>query len=129
MRHLRFQRCRWLAGSLVAGSVLACAEPASAATWVCGLSEDGTRLVCAADSEPTSGDAAPAAPATAVVNGTSFPLDPARIYTVPLWTPPTEAAFVFQLAHATMCFRTASCSVVLAPSPWLGTLAAVRSRR
>ena len=87
------------------------------AAWVCGLSDAGTRLICVADPEPA---AAAAAPVTmAVVNGTRFPLDAARVYTVELWSPPTEAEFVHLLARATICYRSPDCQVTLAPGPWL----------
>jgi hypothetical protein len=86
--------------------------------WVCGLSDEGTRLICVADPEPAAGAAA--APATtAVVNGTRFPLDAARVYMVDLWSPPTEAEFVHLLARATICYRSPDCQVTMAPGPWL----------
>jgi len=86
--------------------------------WVCGVSDEGTRLICVADPEPAA--AAAAAPATtAVVNGTRFPLDVARVYTCDLWSPPTDAEFVHLLARATMCYRSPDCTVTMAPGPWL----------
>jgi hypothetical protein len=105
------------------------AGPARAVTWLCSLGNDGTVLVCVADvdaAEPGGEGPRTATAVTAVVNGTTFPLDPARLYTVPLWTPPTEADFVQLLARATMCYRSPDCAVVLAPSAWLGD-AMVRS--
>ncbi len=78
------------------------------------LSTDAARLVCVVDALPQP--AAEAAPAlTAVVNGTGFPLDTRRQYTVELWSPPTEPAFVEQLARATICYRSPGCQVTLAP--------------
>ena len=81
--------------------------------WVCDLSAEGTRLICVANLEPST-VAARATPATtAVVNGTHFPIDPARVYTVDLWNTPTEAGFVHQLARATICYRSADCHVTM----------------
>ena len=52
---------------------------------------------------------------------------------VPLWTPPSDADFVVQLAQATMCFRSPGCSVTLAPASWAllsrGRYAAATPRR
>lgn len=97
--------------------------PARAITWLCSLADDGTVLRCVADID--AGEHSSAAPVaapmpSAVVNGTVFPLDPARVYTVPLWSPPTEAEFVQLLARATICYRSPGCAVMLAPSAWLG---------
>ena len=85
--------------------------PAAATVWLCGLSEDLVRLVCIADTGPQSPEAAPEAAAT--VNGVQFPLDPRRTYVVDLWSPPTEVAFVEQLARATICYRSPGCEVLL----------------
>ena len=92
----------------------------AAAHWLCGLSEDLTRIVCVADAEKPVVAEAP--PVTAVVNGTVFPLDPRRIYTVELWGLATDAAFAEQLARATLCYRSPDCEVTfsapgLAPQP------------
>jgi hypothetical protein len=95
--------------------LMALASPfcAAQALWVCGLSDDAVRLVCVADADPAQ--PAPAdVRATAMVNGTSFPLDPRRQYSVDLWTPPTDMEFVAQLARATICYRSPGCSVVMA---------------
>lgn len=90
--------------------------PASATTWLCGLSEDLVRLVCVVDSDPLDLAPAPeAAKPTAVVNGTRFPLDPRTVYSVDLWSPPTELASVTLLARATICYRSPDCQVVMAP--------------
>lgn len=100
----------------VLGATLSFCPPAARAEthWLCALSEDAVRLVCVADTAPQ--DAAEAAPArAAVVNGTAFPLDPRRQYSVELWSPPTELAFVEQLARATICYRSPGCQVTLAP--------------
>jgi hypothetical protein len=81
-------------------------------TWLCSLTEDGMRLVCAADADPVH--AAPTATAvTARVHGTTFPLSPARLYFVDLWSVPTDMEFVDQLARATICYRSPGCSVVV----------------
>ena len=105
-----------LLGLLLAG-------PASAASarmvWLCDLPGDGTRLVCIADIDPADEPASPAGATTAVVNGTRFPLDAARVYMVDLWSPPTDADFVRLLARATICYRSPGCQVMVAPGPWL----------
>lgn len=96
--------------------ILSWLAPASAAAqsmWVCALSEDAVRLVCVADADPTQ-IAGPAPRQSALVNGTVFPLDPSRVYSVDLWSPPTEMAFVEELARATICYRSPGCSVVVA---------------
>ena len=98
------------------GASLFCSPPAARAQahWLCALSEDAVRLVCIADALPQP--AAEAAPApTAVVNGTGFPLDARRQYTVELWSPPSDMGFVEQLARATICYRSPGCQVTLAP--------------
>jgi len=102
--------------------------PASAwsqTTWLCGLSADTLRLVCVADAGPQ--DVHETAPRTvAVVNGTAFPLDPRRQYTVDLHAPAGEMEFVEQLARATMCYRTPACSVAFVGPRADGLVAAVR---
>ena len=76
------------------------------------LSEYGKLgLVCIADTGPQPPEVAPEAAAT--VNGVQFPLDPRRTYVVDLWSPPTEVAFVEQLARATICYRSPGCEVLL----------------
>ena len=82
--------------------------------WLCALSEDALRLVCLADAGPTAA-AEPAPAPRAVVHGTAFPLDPRRRWVVELGSPPSETAFVEQLARATICYRSPDCSVSLAP--------------
>lgn len=104
--------------------VLLAPTPAAEVQWRCELSVDLVRLHCAAAPPPPAGTPGPGAdsaaeattspstpPITAEVNGTRFPLDPRRRWTVELWTPPTEAAFVEQLARATICYRTPRCEV------------------
>jgi hypothetical protein len=104
------------------GATLLASLAASAhagAHWLCNVSHDGTQLICIAD-EPADRAATPSPPATtAQVRGTRFPLDPARRYTVEMWSPPTEADFVALLARATICYRSPGCEVTLAPGPWL----------
>jgi hypothetical protein len=81
--------------------------------WLCGLSEDILRLVCVAETGPQGvQETEPAA--VAVINGTTFPLDARRQYTVELLAPAGEMEFVEQLARATMCYRTPECTVSFA---------------
>lgn len=80
--------------------------------WLCGLTEDGVRLACVAELDsPGAAERAPGA--SAKINGTSFPLDTRRMYFVDLWSPPTDMAFVEELAQSTLCFRTDACSVTV----------------
>ncbi|WP_298834216.1 hypothetical protein [uncultured Piscinibacter sp.] len=78
--------------------------------WLCGLSEDAMRLVCVAEAGPRDSPK-PALRPVAQVNGTKFPLDPRRLYTVELWGPATEMDFVEELARSTMCYRSPACAV------------------
>ncbi|MFO1327715.1 MAG: hypothetical protein U1F56_10190 [Rubrivivax sp.] len=105
---------------LFAGLTLALAcSLGHAAHWVCNLSEELVELVCVADADPVPVATADAPPAPrALVRGVSFPLDEQLEYRVPLWTPPSDAEFVLQLAQATMCYRSPGCSVMLAPASW-----------
>jgi hypothetical protein len=80
--------------------------------WLCGLSDDAVRLVGVADADPLQPAEATPKP-TAAVNGTQFPLDPRRQWSVDLWSPPTEMAFVAELARATICYRSPGCTVVM----------------
>jgi hypothetical protein len=90
--------------------------------WLCGLSQELTRIVCVADQDPrdeaspsddrTRATAATAA-STVVVNGTRFPLDPRTHHVVDLWSPPTEAASLELLARATICYRSPGCTVTM----------------
>jgi hypothetical protein len=85
--------------------------------WLCGLSTDATSLVCVADTEPWQAeDASALRTPTARVNGTQFPLDPRRIYTVNFWSPATDLDFVAQLARATICYRSPDCNVIFSVS-------------
>ena len=92
-------------------------------TWLCGLSADLVRLVCVADADPRDlpAEGPAAGRPTAVVNGTRFPLDPSRPWTVDLWSPPTERDRVELLARSTICYRSPGCTVSLA---WPQDLAA-----
>lgn len=106
---------RHLVAALAAAAAALSAPAAQAEThWLCGLSEDALRLVCLADADPAAA-AGPAPALRTVVHGTAFPLDPRRRWVVELWSPPTETAFVEQLARATVCYRSPDCSVSLAP--------------
>ena len=94
--------------------------------WLCVLSEDAVRLVCVAETDPL--DAVEATlPAQAVVNGTAFPLDPKRSYSIDLWSPPTEMDFVEQLAQSSLCHRSAGCRAVVAGERWLAYSPSTRS--
>lgn len=97
----------------LAALAAACCAPAvhAGTAWRCALSDDATRLVCVADAPA---DAA-AGPVQAVVHGTAFPLDPRRRWVVDLWSPPSDPAFVEQLARATLCYRSPGCSASVAP--------------
>ncbi len=88
---------------------------AQSSVWICTLAVDATRLICVADVDPVD-VTKPMSPPAAVVNGTAFPLDPRRVYSVDLWSPATDMEFVAQLARATICYRTSGCSVILAES-------------
>jgi hypothetical protein len=111
---------------------LSCLSPApalAAVHWLCGLSEDLTRIVCVADAD--SAEEMPVATRTAVVNGVQFPLDPRRSYTVELWSPATDAAYAGLLARSTICYRSPGCEVTfsapaLEPQPVLYRAARTR---
>lgn len=85
-------------------------------TWLCGLAGDAVHLVCVADLDPVD-ETVSAPPVVATVNGTRFPLDPSRQWTVDLWSPPTDLEQVRLLARATICYRSPGCSVILADAP------------
>lgn len=105
------------------------ALPARAQTnWLCSLSEDILRLVCVADAGPHDVHDQPAA-TVAVINGTAFPLDPRRQYTVDLLGPASDMEFVEQLARATICYRTPMCSVSFASPRVTVQVAAARPAR
>lgn len=93
--------------------------PAVAGTaWLCNLSDDAVRLVCVADADPRDALPDPAAPPAAVVRGQRFPLDPRQVYTVDLWSPPSEPDRLELLARATICYRSPGCTVTMAPVGW-----------
>lgn len=110
---------------------LAAGAAAQSPVWICSLAADATQLICVADVEPLNAADRLPAPA-AVVNGTSFPLDPRRVYSVDLWSPATDMEFVAQLARATICYRSPGCSVVVPAAqalPGAAALAGVRTAR
>jgi hypothetical protein len=93
------------------------ATPALAGTdWLCSLSDDAVRLLCVADQDPRD-DVVPPAP-TAQVRGTAFPLDARRLYTVDLWSVPSDPDWVELLARSTICYRSPGCSVTLTGPLW-----------
>ena len=86
--------------------------------WLCGQSDDLTRIVCVADVDETVAVRAPAASTT--VRGKRFPLDRRRAYAVEMWSPATEPAWVEQLARATICYRSPGCELTFsAPASML----------
>lgn len=109
---------------LCAASLARAADAPAPTHWVCALSQDLVRLLCqtitdprdvaASETEDTTA-ASPRSSVTAVVNGTRFPLDGARVWTVELWSPPSEPEFVSLLARATICYRSPGCSVQVLP--------------
>jgi len=96
---------------LLASALLAPWPVLAGTHWLCGLSGDLTRIECVADEDPAM--PAMAGPATAVVNGTRFPLDPSKRHTVPMWSPASDRASVEFLANATLCYRSPGCQVTL----------------
>lgn len=95
-------------------------------TWICTLSEDAVRLVCVAEFDPWRDAATPVRAAR--VNGTDFPLDPARRYVVDLWSPPTDWADVERLAQASLCHRSPGCTALAPPGNARRPAAGVASR-
>lgn len=77
--------------------------------WLCGQSDDLTRIVCVADVDDIL--AAELQRTTATVRGTRFPLDARGTYTVDMWSPATDSAWVEELARATICFRSPGCEL------------------
>jgi hypothetical protein len=124
MESSRAALCTTLFATLIA---LQAGTAQAASHWLCSISSEGTRLVCVADREPAldaqTDAAVDAAVTTAVVNGTRFPLDTARLYTIDMWSTPTDPEFVALLARSTICYRSPDCQVSLAPSAWLQALA------
>ncbi len=120
--------------TLLAFSWLASATAAARPTWICSLSDDAVRLVCVADADPHDAAQEASAPGT-TFNGTVFPLDPRRMYVVEMWSPPSDMAFVEQLARSAVCFRTPACHVVVAeeryamPVPFVRLASAAAARR
>lgn len=122
--------------------LLASLTQASEIRWQCSLSPDLTRLHClaagptseagptaAADGSASREIASVQSPPKAEVRGTRFPLDTRRAWTVELWSPPDDGAFVEQLARATMCYRTPRCQVQVDLQPLSRRDAAVAAAR
>lgn len=85
---------------------------ASAAThWRCELTPDLVRLACRALATTPDVPPTQAVATTSVVNDTRFPLDAERRWFVDLWTPPSDSQWLQLLARATICYRSAGCSV------------------
>lgn len=102
---------------VAAAAVMLPAGAGAAVHWRCVLTADLVKLECdahvaAAEAGPSSAlrPAADTAADTAVVRGTRFPLDVARRWTVDLWSPPTDRAFVELLARSALCHRTPDCT-------------------
>ena len=97
------------------------------------LGPDLVRLECAVAADAVV--QRPSATArTAQVRGTAFPLDGTQHWTVDMWSPPTDPAFVEQLARATICYRSPGCTVsvdasALARSSTSPPVAAAAARR
>lgn len=109
--------------TLFTAALLAATAPAQAITWLCSLSEEADRLICLADVDllddavGASGQGAAAEPV--MHRGNRYPLDPRLVFTVDLWSPPTEMERVQLLAQSTICFRSPGCTVTLSPVTWL----------
>jgi hypothetical protein len=88
---------------------LPAAAPSGAGTSTSARSAAGTAAV----SPTTAITTTPEPGTTPVVNGTAFPLDTARVYTVDLFAPATEREWVEQLARATICYRSPGCDVIV----------------
>lgn len=122
--------------AFAAGLLLVTSGAWAGPPWLCSLSDEATRLVCVVDRDEPNELASPTDPSTPararpaagttttatstttaqttrVVNGTTFPLDQARVYTVELFAPATEREWVEQLARATICYRSPGCEVVV----------------
>lgn len=101
----------------LAGALSLAFAPAARAdtAWLCNLSEDLVRLICVADIDPLDG---PPPAAVATIKGTRFPLDPRQVYTIDLWSPPSEPEWLELLARASICFRSPGCTVTVAGSSY-----------
>lgn len=86
---------------------------AAGAHWRCQPTPDMTALACHAGTPAVRVAAQAPAAVTAHVNGTRFPLDPARRWMVDLWTVPTDIEQVELLVRATICYRSPGCTVQL----------------
>jgi hypothetical protein len=99
-------------------------HPAAASShWLCSVSTEGTRLICVSDAGPAEEPTPANSTTTAIVNGTRFPLDTARQYTIDMWSPPTDPEFVALLARSSMCYRSPGCQVSMVPGPWMPAMA------
>lgn len=112
-----------LAG-LGAAVLLTAAGPARAVDWLCNLSEEADRLICLADVDLHDNGADDASDRAAAVvpvifRGTRFPLNPRLVFTVDLWSPPTEMDRVQLLAQSVICFRSPGCTVTLSPVTYI----------
>ncbi len=112
-------------------ALLALSTPAQAGTfWLCNLSADSVHLICLADVDlrDESVDVSVAATTTARVRGTRFPLNPRFVFTVDMWSPPSEPERLEQLAQSTICYRSPGCRVSMAPIAWtMSGISRVRS--
>ncbi len=84
---------------------------ARAQTAAAQVTSGAGKVATPATTPPAGTDAT--APAPSTVNGTAFPLDMARVYTVELFAPATERDWVEQLARATICYRSPGCEVIV----------------
>lgn len=107
---------RYVASTLLI--LTACGSASASVTWTCALSNDALNLVCAASADAAGMRVVNARP-LAVVNGCEFPLNPTEIYTVPLYSQPTDIDFLYELARDAMCALSAGCKVQFA-APSLG---------
>jgi hypothetical protein len=109
--------------ALGAAALLAAAGPARAVDWLCNLSEEADRLICLADfdlrEDATDSSERDAAIVPVIFRGTRFPLNPRLVFTVDLWSPPTEMDRVQLLAQSVICFRSPGCTVTLSPVTYI----------
>jgi len=98
--------------ALIPFLVAGCGAASAGTHWRCELTSDLVRLACRVLATTTDAPSAEAATTiTAVVNGTRFPLDADRRWFVDLWTPPSDPQWQQLLARATICYRSAGCTV------------------
>jgi len=115
-----------LACALVAGTLsLSSTAARSGTAWLCNLSDDLVQLICIADTDPLDEPdpvLQPVSTLNSSVRGIRFPLDTALVWTVDLWSPPTELDQLELLARSTICYRSPGCTVTMAPQPWTAAL-------